>query len=104
MQVQIVALLWPYILKALVGTAIAGAGALLMYPFRKAKKEWDELKSKIESAHTELVQQRTNCLTTLQDQGAQQIELLSKSVEILDGVRLDLAEQTGYIKASLTRK
>ena len=70
-----------------------------MWPFRKARKEWAELKKEQSDIHAELVQQRTNCLATLQTQGARQIELLGKTVDILSGVRLDLAEQTGFIRA-----
>lgn len=72
-----------------------------MWPFRKAHKEWTSLKENIEATHKELVQQRTNCLVTLQSQGATQIELLGKTVAALDGVRLDLAEQTGYLRAPM---
>ena len=71
-----------------------------MYPFRKAKKEWTSLKETTQAIQNELAQQRTNCLTTLQEQGVKQIELLTKAADTLDGVRLDLAEQTGYLRAS----
>ncbi len=82
--------------SAVVGAIIT----IVLWPFRKARKEWAALKQEQASIHAELVQQRTNCLTTLQQQGVQQIELLGKTVAALDGVRLDLAEQTGYLKAA----
>jgi hypothetical protein len=71
-----------------------------MWPFRKARKEWITLKEEQSKIHSELVQQRTNCLTTLQQSNQQQVKLLEKAVDILEGVRLDLKEQTGYLKAS----
>ena len=79
---------------------------IVLWPFRKARKEWVALKNEQASIHAELVQQRTNCLTTLQQQGESQVKLLEKAVAALDGVRIDLAEQTGYLKASVpkTRK
>lgn len=86
--------------KALYGLVVAGVGALIMWPFRKARKEWVTLKDAVASTHAELVQQRTNCLQTLQNQGETQITLLTKAVDALDGVRLDLKEQTGYLMAS----
>jgi len=91
--------LGPYVAKALIGLAISGALGVIVWPFRKLKAEWVEMKKDQASIHSELVQQRTNCLTTLQLQGEEQVKLLSKAVDILDGVRLDLAEQTGYLKA-----
>ena len=96
----------PTAFKAFVGLVLTGLLGVIMYPFRKAHKEWTALKSDIASTHAELVQQRTNCLTTLQQQGESQVKLLEKAVAALDGVRIDLAEQTGYLKASVpkTRK
>ena len=73
-----------------------------MWPIKRASKEWKALKEEQASIHTELVRQRENCLSTLQAQGATMIELQSKTVGILEGVRLDLAEQTGYLRAGFT--
>jgi len=88
----------PIAFKAFVGLALTSLLGAIMWPFRKARKEWIALKSDIASTHAELVQQRTNCLSTLQAQGVTQIELLGKTVAALDGVRLDLAEQTGCLR------
>ena len=98
--------LTPLVYKTLVGIALTGLLGVFMWPFRKARKEWVALKNEQASIHAELVQQRTNCLTTLQQQGESQVKLLEKAVAALDGVRIDLAEQTGYLKASVpkTRK
>lgn len=93
----------PLALKSIVGLIITGLLGAFMWPFRKARSEWTALKKEQASIHAELVQQRTNCLTTLQSQGVSQIELLGKTVAALDGVRLDLAEQTGYLKAAVVQ-
>lgn len=89
----------PLAIKAGVSLVITGLLGAVMWPFRKARKEWIELKKEQTLIHEELVKQRTNCLSTLQNQGVEQIELLSKTVAALDGVRLDLAEQTGCLRA-----
>lgn len=86
----------PLAIKSVVGLIITG---VIMWPFRKARKEWTALKDEQAAIRTELVQQRTNCLQTLQNQGVEQIALLGKAVSALDGVRIELAEQTGYLKA-----
>lgn len=92
--------LGPTVLKWIMGIVLTGLLGVFMWPFRKAHTEWTALKKNIEATHNELVQQRTNCLSTLQTQGATQIDLLGKTVAALDGVRFDLAEQTGYLRAS----
>ncbi len=89
----------PSILKWAIGLVLSGLVAVFVWPFRRARKEWNTLKDEQSKIHDELVQQRTNCLTTLQLQGVEQISLLTKTVAALDGVRLDLAEQTGYLRA-----
>ena len=93
----------PAAFKWLLGIIFAGFMSVILWPFRKARKEWGTLRTEQASIHAELVQQRTNCLATLQAQGVQQIELLGKTVAALDGVRLDLAEQTGYLKAAMVQ-
>lgn len=88
----------PTVLKWGVTVLLSGLVGAFMWPFRKARREWTALKSEQALIHQELVQQRTNCLATLQQQGEQQIDLLGKTVAALDGVRLDLAEQTGCLR------
>jgi len=73
-----------------------------MWPFRKARSEWTALKDSVAATREELVQQRENHLTHIEMYGKQQTELLTKACEALDGVRLDLKEQTGYLRASIT--
>ena len=98
MQTEVVPVLWPYIYKALVGLALTGLGGLLVWPFKKAKKEWASLKDAVSSTQAELVLQRTNCLSTLSSQGVEQIKLLGKVSETLDGLRLDTQAQTGFLQ------
>ena len=92
----------PSAVKAAVGLIITGLLGVIMWPIKRASKEWKALKEEQASIHTELVRQRENCLTTLQKQGEIQITLLGKMSSTLDGVRLDLAEQTGFLRASAT--
>ena len=51
--------------------------------------------------HTELVHQRTNCLTTLQSQGKLQIDLLGKVVDTLSDIRTSTVELNEHLKEKL---
>ena len=75
----------------LVSTVLVSAflGSITL-PFKKLIAAYKETKKKLEDISTELVQQRTNCLATLQRQGDKQIELLSKSVDVLSEIRTDM--------------
>ena len=84
--------------KALMTLAVGGLGYIIMFPVRKARAEWISLKETTAKIYEELSQQRLNCLTTLAHQGVEQISLLAKMSDTLDGVRLDLKEQTGFIQ------
>lgn len=89
----------PTVVKSVVGLVISGVIGVIVWPFRRMKKEWIEMKADQATIHSELVQQRTNHLTHIEEYGKNQTELLTKMCNVLDGVRLDLAEQTGYLKA-----
>ena len=91
--------LGPLALKTGIGLALTGLLGVFMWPVRKIKQEWKGVKESLNAVQTELGVQRNNCLATLQSQGDTQIELLGKTVAALDGVRLDLATQTGYMAA-----
>jgi hypothetical protein len=54
--------------------------------------------------HQELVQQRINCLTTLQNQGDEQIKLLGKMSGSLDNIALSQAEVAGYLSGPKVRR
>jgi hypothetical protein len=84
--------------KAVIGLLVTGAGYLMTYPFRFIMKEWKALKSSLADVHSELTQQRSNHLEHIQAGGEKQVELLTKVCDTLDGVRLDLKEQTGFIQ------
>jgi hypothetical protein len=91
-------LLYAIIYKASIGIAVTGVGTLMLWPIRKARSEWVALKDAVIETKKELETQRTNCLATLSQQGATQIEILGKVADTLEGVRLDLKEQTGFIQ------
>jgi hypothetical protein len=86
MQVHIIGQLWQ---EGIISLALAALGGILMWPIRKIKTAYKELQDAINSTHAELVLQRSNCLTTLSNQGEKQIELLSKTVETLEAMHLD---------------
>jgi hypothetical protein len=86
--------------KVAASAAIGVIMTIVLWPFRKARAEWKSLKDEQSSIHAELVQQRTNCLATLQTQGDRQIELLGKVADTLTGMALSQAEQTGFLRAS----
>jgi uncharacterized membrane protein YccC len=98
MQAEVTSLLWPHVVKALIGLALTGLGALLMYPIRAIKKEWANLNKKIEAAQEELVHQRTNCLSTLQAQGEKQVTALDKIADTLSLMHLDQKETLGMLR------
>ena len=98
MQTEVASLLWPHVVKALIGLALTGLGALLMYPIRAIKKEWANLNKKIEAAQEELVHQRTNCLSTLQAQGEKQVTALDKIADTLSLMHLDQKETLGMLR------
>jgi hypothetical protein len=91
----------PLLIKAAAGLVITGLLGAFMWPVRKIRKEWTVLKADQASIHAELVQQRTNCLSTLQTQGDRQIELLGEVSKTLTGMALSQAEMTGYCKANI---
>ena|ERR1035437_8519612 len=86
--------------KAIIGLAATGVAYLMTYPFRFIMKEWRSLKTSISGMHSELVQQRSNHLEHIQDTGQKQVELLTKVCGTLDGVRIELATQTGFLQAA----
>jgi hypothetical protein len=90
--------------RVLQGLSVAGAGALIVWPFRKARKEWMTLKESTQAIRDELAQQRTNCLATLQNQGESQIQLLTKMSDTLQNIHLSQAEMTGYFARPKTRR
>jgi hypothetical protein len=74
--------------KIFMGIFVAGGIALVTWPFRK-----------LSAIHAELTAQRENHLTHIEAHGKEQVDLLGKMCASLEGVRLDLKEQTGFIQA-----
>lgn len=75
-------------------------GAVAMYPFRKVKSAYNDLKTLAQETRDELATQRTNCLQTLQNDGKTQIEILGKVADTLTDIKVELAAQTGFLQAS----
>lgn len=98
----------PFVLQLIHEAEIALALSLgswvVLFPvramFSKFKHEWKSKSEMLKAVHTELAQQRTNCLTTLQSQGDEQVKLLTKVSETLDDMRLSQSEMVGYLKGS----
>jgi hypothetical protein len=87
--------------KLAASAAVGAIMAIILWPFRKIKKEWAVLKTEQASIHTELVKQRENHLTHIEEYGKRQIELLGEVSKTLTSMALSQAEQTGYCKAQL---
>jgi hypothetical protein len=100
MSPEILEQLGPLAFKALVGIIVTGLLGAFMWPFRKMKKEWQGVKESLAAVHEELSVQRSNHLSHIESNGKQQIELLAKMAESMDGVRLDLREQTTILRMS----
>jgi hypothetical protein len=73
------------------------AGGLLSFIGRLGWKTVQKDRRMVADIHQELTLQRTNCLTTLQEQGERQVELLEKIDE-------KLADQNGFIRGYLEGK
>ena len=96
-----------FILQVVHEAEIAGAltvgGWILMFPVRtlidKAKVFFAGFDARLRSIEVELNTQRTNCLTTLQAQGAEQVTVLNAISQTLTDMHLDQKEMAGYIKS-----
>lgn len=79
----------------------AAIGGILLWPFRYFKKKIEEFTAALKDLQNELTVQRTNCLTTLQDQGERQVELLKDVSESLKDMSQSQAEINGWLKGRL---
>jgi metal-dependent amidase/aminoacylase/carboxypeptidase family protein len=77
---------------------VTGFLAAVSYPFRQAKAKWEAMTGKLDAVHQELTLQRSNCLTTLQAQGTEQVNLLKKTVEVLGEIRMDNREMITHLR------
>lgn len=89
-----------FIHEGILAGALSFVGWLFMFPLRTAWKVIVEKFKVIDDVHTELTLQRTNCLTTLQSQGEEQIKLLSKMNGTLEAIHLSQSEMSGFLKGS----
>ena len=87
-----------FVHEGVVSLMLAAVGGILMWPYNKAKQAYRALMDTMKATQAELTLQRQNCLDTLQRQGESQVNLLTKACDTLDGVRLDLKEQTGFLQ------
>jgi hypothetical protein len=72
-----------------------------MYPFKKIKSVYYEFTTKLDNINKELTTQSNNHLVHIENSNEKQLEVLGKVAETLNGVRLDLAEQTGLLRAGV---
>jgi hypothetical protein len=89
--------------EAEIAIVLSVGGWILMFPvrtfFKKIKDSWDGVVSKLNEVYEEMTTQRTNCLTTLQTQGADQVKALQEMSKTLSDMHLDQKELTGFLKA-----
>lgn len=90
--------------SAFAGLAATTILGILIFPirtfFKNARDEWRSATAKLAGVEKELNIQRTNCLTTLQNQGQAQVDLLEKANSTLEAMHLSQVEMSGYLKAS----
>ena len=89
-----------FLYKAAASAGVGVVMAIILWPFRKARKEWVSLKEEQSLIHQELVKQRENHLTHIESYGKQQTELLTKVCDTLDKIHLSQAEMTGMCRAN----
>ena len=89
-----------FLYKAAASAGVGVIMAIILWPFRKARKEWTALKEEQASIHAELVTQRENHLTHIELYGKQQTELLTKVCDTLDKIHLSQAEMTGMCRTN----
>lgn len=88
---------------AVAGLAATATLGVLVFPirtfFKALRSEWVAATAKLASVEKELQTQRTNCLATIQSQGATQIKLQEDTVEILQKMHDSQLEMTGFMRA-----
>lgn len=98
----------PLIREGITSVVLGVAGWLLLFPIKALIKSihtrWAKAVTTLDTVQNELVLQRTNCLTTLQSQGNQQIEILEKVASTLDHIRESQVEMVGYMKGRDARE
>ena len=92
-----------FLYKVAASVAVGVVMGIILWPFHRIKKEWTGFKEEQATIPSELVQQRENHLTHIEQYGKTQTELLEKMCGVLDGVRLDLREQTVILRMPCPR-
>lgn len=76
----------------------------LCYPFRQLLNKLKEKSDMLDEVHDELITQRTNCLTTLQQTGKQQLAILEKICDTQAAMHLMQAEFMGRMGAAISNE
>jgi hypothetical protein len=84
--------------KTVVSLLVAAVGGFLVWPFKTIKRKVEDFTIELKAVQTELVTQRTNCLTTIQNQGAEQIKLLNRVADTLDKTHETQMSMSGFIQ------
>jgi hypothetical protein len=87
-----------FVHEIVVSAILAIAGSVAMWPIKKVQKAYKEVTEKLEAVHTELTEQRINCLSNLSRQGDIQIEVLKEVSGTLKEMHLDQRTLLGRLK------
>ena len=79
--------------------AVAVGGYIVMFPLRYIVNLIKERFNVLDAVRDELETQRTNCLTTIQNNGKEQLEILERMADTLDKIHTSQAELSGYVRA-----
>jgi len=79
--------------------AVAVGGYVVMFPLRYIVNIIKDRFRVLDDVKDELEMQRTNCLTTIQQNGKDQLELLERMADTLDKIHTSQAELSGYVRA-----
>ena len=80
--------------------AVAVGGYVVMFPMRYIVNMVKERFKVLDDVREELETQRTNCLTTIQANGVDQLNMLERMADTLDKIHTSQSELTGYIRGS----
>ena len=84
--------------KLIVSAVVTLVGGALLWPFRKIKKEWGEVTSKLTTLQLELETQRTNHLTHIENNTQETVTVLKDVAKTLQDIHLGQKESFGYIR------
>lgn len=91
----------PEVITAIGGIAFkAFGGYVVLFPLRYMVKAVKERFAVLDAVKEELEMQRKNCLTTIQNNGTEQIKVLEKMASTLEDIHTSQAEMSGYLRGS----